>query len=63
MADVNEELKFLGKFTNKNKKIGGGGGSREEGVRWGGGRVWGGGGQGGCERNVGGRGRCGVWGM
>ena len=39
--DVNEELKFLGKFT---KKIGGGGGSG-----WWGGQV-------GCERNVGGRG-------
>ena len=49
-VDVNEELKFLGKFTKK--KSGGGGGSGE-GVRWGC-RV--GGGQGGCERNVGGRG-------
>ena len=49
--DVNEELKFLGKFT---KKIGGGG------VGSGGGQVggsgWWGGGQGICERNVGGRG-------
>ena len=36
------------------KKIEGGGGSEAEGVRWGG-RV-GGGGQGGCEHNVGGRG-------
>ena len=47
--DVNEELKFLGKFTF---------GSVAEGVRWGGGPVGGGGGggQGGCERNVGGRG-------
>ena len=46
---MNEELKFLGKFT---KKIGGGGVGR------GGGQVGGrvGGGQGGCERNVGGRG-------
>ena len=35
--DVNEELKFLRKFTKK--KFGGGGGVR----------VWGGGGQGGCE--------------
>ena len=47
-VDVNEELKFLGKF--KKKKIGG---SVVEGVRWGVGLV---GGQGGCERNVGGRG-------
>ena len=47
--DVNEELTFLGKFT---KKIGGGSGG--EGVRWGVGLV--GGGQCGCERNVGGRG-------
>ena len=38
--DVNEELKFLGKFK---KKIGGGGG----GGRGGGGSGWGG--QGGCE--------------
>ena len=45
--DVNEELKFLKK---KIKKWGGG----SVGVRWGG-RV-GGGVQGGCERNVGGRG-------
>ena len=45
--DVNEELKFLGKFT---KKSGGGSGG---GVRWGVGLV---GRQGGCERNVGGRG-------
>ena len=28
-----------------------------------GGWGWWGGGQGGCERNVGGRGSCGVWGM
>ena len=42
--DVNEELKFLGKFT---KNSGGW-------VKWGVGLV--GGGQGGCERNVGGRG-------
>ena len=50
-VDVNEELKFLGKFTTE-KNSGGGG----EGVRWGGGQVGGrvcGGGQGGCERNVG----------
>ena len=44
---MNEKLKFLGKFT-KRKFVGG-----REGVRWGG-RV--GGGQGGCARNVGGRG-------
>ena len=44
-VDVNEELKFLGKFTQK-KLLGSGGGG---GV----GLV---GGQGGCERNVGGRG-------
>ena len=43
-VDVNEELKFLGKFTKK--KFG-------EGVGRGGGQV---GGQGGCERNVGGKG-------
>ena len=48
-VDVNEELKFLGKFT---KKIGGVG----RGVRWKGGGVGLVGGQGGCERNVGGRG-------
>ena len=42
-------------FEKIQKKIGGGG------LRWGSG--WWGGGQGGCERNVGGRGRCGVWGM
>ena len=47
-VDVNEELKFLGKFTKK--KFGGGGG-QVAGSGW-----WGGGGQGGCERNVGGRG-------
>ena len=39
-VDVNEELKFLGKFT---KKIGGGGASVAEWVRWGG-RAGGGGG-------------------
>ena len=33
--DVNEELKFFGKFTQK-KNFGGGGGSVAEGVRWGG---------------------------
>ena len=49
-VDVNEELKFLGKFTQKKFR---GGGSVAEGVRWGVGLV---GGQGGCERNVGGRG-------
>ena len=51
-VDVNEDLKFLRKFTNKSGGVGGSGG----GV----GLV---GGQGGCERNVGGRGLCGVWGM
>ena len=48
-VDVSEELKFLGKFTKK--KSGWGVGS--EGVRWGVELV---GGQGGCERNVRGRG-------
>ena len=52
-VDVNVELKFLGKFTKKNSG-GGGVGSVAEGVRWGGGSGWWGG-QGGCERNVGGR--------
>ena len=47
--DVNEELKFLGKFTQK--KLGGGGGGGQ--VGGGVGLVWG---QGGCEGNVGGRG-------
>ena len=41
--DVNEELKFLGKFTQKISGGGGGGGGGGEGW-WGGG-----GGQGGCE--------------
>ena len=54
--DVNKELKFLRKFT-KNSEGGRGGVGRE--ARWGSG-WWGG--QGGCECNVGGRGRCGVWG-
>ena len=47
--DVNKELKFLGKFTQK--KSGGGreGGGGQVGV-------WLVGGQGGCERNVGVRG-------
>ena len=49
-VDVNEELKFLGKFTKKKNS---GGGGVVVGVRWGVGLV---GGQGGCERNVGGRG-------
>ena len=53
-VDVNEELRFLGKFTKK--KISGGGD-----VGSGGGQV-GGGGQGGCERNVGGRGDVGYGG-
>ena len=52
-VDVNEELKFLGKFTQKKS----GGGVVAEGVRWGG-RA--GGGQGGCERNVWGRGDVGY---
>ena len=47
--NVNEELKFLGKFTKKKFGVGGGVGS-------GGSQVGRGGGQGGCERNVGGRG-------
>ena len=46
MVDVNEELKFMGKFT---KKIGAGGGGAGGGS--GGGRVVGGG-QGGCERRI-----------
>ena len=50
-VDVNKELKFLGKFIRT--YFGGGGGSVAEGVRWGSGWWWG---QGGCERNVGGRG-------
>ena len=53
-VDVNEELKFLGKIK-KNRGWG-----REAGVRWGG-RVGGGGGQDGCECNVGSRGV--MWGM
>ena len=44
-VDMNEELKFLGKFKKKNS-LGGGG------VRGGGGRVGGGGGQDGCERRI-----------
>ena len=63
-VDVNEELKFFGKFKKKiffwgggGVGSGGGGGSVAEGVRWGGGvGLVGGGGQGGCELNVGGRG-------
>ena len=53
-VDVNEELKVFGTI---HKKKFGGGGSVAEGVRWGGSGWWGG--QGGCERNVGGRGD--VW--
>ena len=49
--DVNEELKFLGKFTKKKISVGG---LVAEGVRWRG--------QGGCERNVGGRGDVGYGG-
>ena len=49
-VDVNEKLKVFGKFTKKNRRGGGGsGGGQVVGV----GLV---GGQGGCERNVGGRG-------
>ena len=55
-VDVNEELKFLVKI-HKKKILGGG--SVAEGVRWGD-RAGGGGGQGGCERNVGGRGDVGY---
>ena len=44
-VDVNEELKFLGKFTKQNR----GGGGQVGGVKLVGG-------QGGCERNEGGRG-------
>ena len=50
--DLNKGLKFLGKFTKK-KILVGGWGSVAEGVRWGG--QVGGGGQGGFERNAGGR--------
>ena len=56
--DVNEELKFLGKFTQK--KFGGGGGVGSGGGQLGGSGWWGG--QGGCERNVGGRGDVGYGG-
>ena len=52
-VDVNEELKFWGKFTKKKSE--GGGRLGGEAVRWGGGLV-GGGSHCGCERNVGGRG-------
>ena len=51
-VDVNEDLKFFGKI-HKKKKSGGSGG---EGSVGGGGGVGLMGGQGGCERNVGGRG-------
>ena len=47
-VDVNEELKFLGKFKKKNW---GGGGVGGGGV-WGRGSGWGGGGQSGCERRI-----------
>ena len=50
-VDVYEELKFLRKFTKKNRE----GGRDKGGFRWEVGSV---GGQGGCERNVGGRGLC-----
>ena len=49
-VDVNAEVKFLRKFNKKNFQ--GGGGVRLRGGE----RVGGGGGQGGCEHNVGGRG-------
>ena len=48
-VDVNKELKFLGKFTKKS--VGGGGLKRGSGRGVG---LVGGGGQGGCECNVGG---------
>ena len=63
-VDVNEELKFLGKFTQKKFRGGGGGvGSRSRGGQVGGGRVGGGvrvdvntmlgvGGDGGCEARI-----------
>ena len=53
-VDVNEEMKFLRKFTKKRFL-----GVFGLGGQVGGGRV-GGGGQGGCERNVGGRGDVGY---
>ena len=53
VVDVNEELKFLGKFTKKLGGGGSGGGGVGRGGQVGVGLV---GGQGGCERNVGGRG-------
>ena len=56
--DVYEELKFLGKFTKK--KFRGGGGVGSGGGQVGGSGRWGG--QGGCERNVGGRGDVGYGG-
>ena len=46
-VDVNEELKFLGKFK---KKIGGGGSGGQGGSGWGGGSGWWG--QGGCEPRI-----------
>ena len=54
-VDVNGELKFLGKFTQKISGGGGGGGGvggvRTGGQVWGGGSGWWGG-QGGCERRI-----------
>ena len=50
--DVNKELNFLGRFTKKKFRGGGSGGDGRES----GGGVGLVGGQGGCERNVGGRG-------
>ena len=56
--DVKEELKFLGKFTQKNLEGGGRLGGRGSGG--GGSGLWGG--QGGCECNAGVGGDVGYWG-
>ena len=53
-VDVNEELKFLGKFTKKKWGGSGGEGSGGESGWWGG--------QSGCERNLGGGGLGRGWG-
>ena len=56
-VDVNEELKFFLENSHKKIRVGGSGDVGQLGRSgW-----WGG--QGGCERNVGGRGWSGVWGM